>query len=95
MQNLVSLSICLFVLKIWSKNQILTPIKGGNFVANLQKIAHYNPNVALVNGNVYTKFGLNPSIHSQDIEPKPNYAGMTQRENDRENDRITDRVNPV
>ena len=32
-QNLVS--ICLFVLKIWSKNQILTSIKGRNSVAKL------------------------------------------------------------
>ena len=32
----------------------------------------YNPNVDLVNDNVYTKFGLNKSIHSQDIEKKNN-----------------------
>ena len=30
----------------------------------------YNPNVDLVNDNVYTKFGLNKSIHSEDIEKK-------------------------
>ena len=28
----------------------------------------YNTNVDLVNDNVYTKFGLNRSIHFQDIE---------------------------
>ena len=28
----------------------------------------YNPNVDLVNDNVYTKFGLNKSIRSKDIE---------------------------
>ena len=28
----------------------------------------YNPNVDLVNDDVYTKFGLNKSIPSQDIE---------------------------
>ena len=28
----------------------------------------YNPNIDLVNDNVYTKFGLNKSIRSQDIE---------------------------
>ena len=28
----------------------------------------YNPNVALVNDNVNTKFGLNKYIRSQDIE---------------------------
>ena len=34
----------------------------------------YNPNihVDLVNDNVYTKFGLNKSILSQDIEQKLN-----------------------
>ena len=69
-------SICLFVLKIWSKNQILTPIKECNSVANLQKMTHYNPNLDLVNDNVYTKFGLIPFIHPQDIERKPKYAGM-------------------
>ena len=31
----------------------------------------YNPTVDLVNDNVYTKFGLIPSIRSQDIERKP------------------------
>ena len=32
----------------------------------------YNPNVDLVNNNVYTKFGQLLSIHSQDIEQKLN-----------------------
>ena len=32
----------------------------------------YNPNVDLVNDNVYTKFGLNKTISSQDIEKKLN-----------------------
>ena len=54
-QNLVSF--CLFVLKILSKNQIQASIKGLNFVANLQKMMHYKPNVDLVNDSVYTKFG--------------------------------------
>ena len=35
----------------------MTSIKGCNSVANLQKIMHCNPNVDLVNVNVYTKFG--------------------------------------
>ena len=69
-QNLVLF--CLFVLKILSKNQILTLIKGRNSVANLRKRKIYNTNVELVNDNVYTKFGLNLSIRSQDIEQKPN-----------------------
>ena len=53
-------------------NQILTSIKGRNSVANLRKTKIYNTNVDLVNDNVYTKFGLNLSIRSQDIEQKPN-----------------------
>ena len=43
-------------------------IKGRNSVANLQKNTLYNPNVDLVNDNVYTKFGHILSIRSQDIE---------------------------
>ena len=64
-QNLVTF--CQFVLKILSKNQILTSIKGRNSVANLQK-KNYNTNIDLVNDDVYTKFGLILSIRSQDIE---------------------------
>ena len=59
---------CQFVLKILSKIQILTSIKGRNSVANLQKTKIYNFNVDLVNDNVYTKFGLNLSISFEDIE---------------------------
>ena len=69
-QNLVSFY--QFVLKILSKNRILKSIKGSNSVANLQKTKIYNSNIDLVNDNVYTKFGLNLFIHSQDIEQKPN-----------------------
>ena len=69
-QNLVS--ICLFVLKILSKNQILTSIKGRNSVANLRKTIIYIANVDLVNDYVYTKFGLNRSNRFQDIEQKLN-----------------------
>ena len=69
-QNLVLF--CQFVLKILSNNQFLTSIKGRNSVANLQKTIIYNTNIDLVNDNVYTKFGLNLSILSQDIEQKPN-----------------------
>ena len=65
-QNLVKF--CLFILKIWSKNQILTSIKGRNSVANLRKTTIYNTNVDLVNDDVYTKFGLILSIRSPDIE---------------------------
>ena len=38
-------------------NEILTSIKGHNSVANLQKMTLYNPNLDLVNTNVYTNFG--------------------------------------
>ena len=50
-------------------------IKGRNSVANLRKMTIYNPNVDLVNDNMYTKLGLNKSIRSQDIENKLNYDG--------------------
>ena len=56
-QNLVLF--CQFVLKILSKNRILTSIKGSNSVANLRKTKIYKTNIDLVNDNVYTKFGLN------------------------------------
>ena len=67
-QNLV-----LLVLKILSKNQILTPIKGRNSVANLRKTKINNTNLDLVTDNVYSNFGLILSIRSQDIEQKPNF----------------------
>ena len=69
-QNLVLY--CQFVLKILSKNQFLTSIKGRNSFANLRKTMIYNTNIDLVNDNVYTKFGLNRSIRFQDIEQKLN-----------------------
>ena len=69
-QNLVKF--CPLVLKILSGNEILTPIKGHNSVANLQKMTLYNPNLDLVNANVYTNFGKILSIGSQDIERKRN-----------------------
>ena len=70
-QNLVLF--CQFVLKILSKNQILTSIKGCNSVANLRKTKIYNTNLDLVTDNVYTNFGLILSIRSQDTEQKPNF----------------------
>ena len=63
---------CQFVLKILSKKQFLTSIKGRNSFANLRKTMIYNTNIDLVNDNVYTKFGLNRSIRFQDIEQKLN-----------------------
>ena len=70
-QNLVLF--CQFVLKILSKNQILTSIKGRNSVAKLRKTKICFTNLDLVTDNVYTKFCLNLSIRSQDIEQKPNF----------------------
>ena len=70
-QNLVLF--CQFVLKILSKNQILTSIKGRYSVANLLKTKIYNTNLDLVTDNVYTKFGLILSLRSKDIEQKPNF----------------------
>ena len=63
-QNLISF--CKFILKILSKNQILTSIKGHNSVANLRKTTIYNANVDLVNDDERTKFGLILSISSQE-----------------------------
>ena len=70
LQKLVSF--CHFVPKILSKNPILTSIKDSNSVANLRKTKIDFTKIDLVNDNVYLKFGLNLSIPSQDIEPKPN-----------------------
>ena len=70
-QNLVLF--CQFVLKILSKNQILTSINGRYSVAYLRKTKIYNTNLDLVTDNVYTNFGLILSICSQDIEQKPNF----------------------
>ena len=69
-QNLVLF--CQFILKILSKNQILTSIKDRNYVANLRKIMIYITNVDLVNDYAYIKFGPNRSIRFQDIEQKLN-----------------------
>ena len=69
-QNLVIF--CQFVIKILSKNQILTLIKDRNSVANLRKTKFYNINEDLINDNVFTKFGPILSIRSQDIEQKQN-----------------------
>ena len=69
-QNLVKF--CPLVLKILSGNEILTSIKGHNSVANFQQMTLYNPNLDLVNANVYTNFGYILSIGSEDIEQKRN-----------------------
>ena len=47
-------------------------IKGRNYAENLRKMTLYKPNIDLVNDIAYTRFGLNLSIYSQDMEQKPN-----------------------
>ena len=53
---------CPFVLKILSRNKILTSIKGHNSVKILRNIKGYNPKLDLVISNVHTKFGQLLSI---------------------------------
>ena len=69
-QNLVKFD--LLILKILSGNEVLTSIKGRNSFTNLQNLTFYNPNLDIINVNVYTKFGLILFIGSQDIERKRN-----------------------
>ena len=54
-----------------------------------------NPKPGLVNVDVYTKFGKILSIHSQDIEWKPNIHGITDSPNHGFTERRKDKVNPV
>ena len=69
-QNLVGF--CQFILKILSRNEILTLIKGRNSVKFLRKLMGNNPKLDLVNVDVHTNFGPILSIPSQDIERKQN-----------------------
>ena len=61
-----------FVLKLLSGNKILTLIKGHNSIIHLRKLLCNNPNLDLVNINVYPKFGQIPSICSKAIQQKQN-----------------------
>ena len=63
---------CTFVLKILSRNEILTQIKGHNSVTNLRKMTGNNPNLDLV--NAYIQFGEILSTCSQNIELKVNFG---------------------
>ena len=56
-ENKKMVKLCLFIVKVLSKIQILSSIKGCNSVASVQIMMLYKPNVDLVNDNVYTKFG--------------------------------------
>ena len=70
MQNLVQLHA--FLLELLSRNKIPTSIKGYNFVINLRKLTHKNPDQELVNINAYANFGQIQSIFSPAIERKRN-----------------------
>ena len=48
---------CQFVLKILSRNKILTSIKGHNSVTNLRKMTGNNPNLDIVYMKQYIKLG--------------------------------------
>ena len=54
-QNLVEF--CPSILKILSKNQFLTSIKGGNSVEHLRKMMLYDTYIDPADDHVYTKFG--------------------------------------
>ena len=60
----------IYILKILSRNEILTSIKGHNSVKILRKMTGNNPKLDIVNDDVHTKFGRILSIRSQDIERK-------------------------
>ena len=51
-QNLVKF--CPLIIKKLSGNKILRSIKGRNSVANLRNLTLYNPNLDIININVYT-----------------------------------------
>ena len=70
-----SVRFCKFVLKILSRNEILTSIKGRYSVKILRKMMGNNdhPKLELVNVDVHTKFGQILSICSQDTERKQNF----------------------
>ena len=64
-QNLIKIN--QFVLKILSRNEILTSIKDHNSVFNLQKLTCNNLNLDLVNIYAYVKLGQIPSINFLDL----------------------------
>ena len=69
-QNVVTL--CQFILKILSRNYILTSIKSRYCVKILRKMMGNNPKLDHVIVDVHTKFGQILSIRSRDIEQKQN-----------------------
>ena len=65
MQNLATFH--QFVQKLLSANEILTKTKGHNYLVNLRKLMHNNPNVAPDKIIAYVKICLFTPIRSQDI----------------------------
>ena len=62
LQNLVE--IYLFILKILSRNEILTSFKGRNYVKIDKNGTLNNPKLDVVNINACATFRQNPFIHS-------------------------------
>ena len=60
------------VLKILSRNKILTSIKGYNSVTNKQNMEDGNPEIYLINIYTFKKVGEILSICPQDIKQKQN-----------------------
>ena len=54
--------------KILSRNENLISIKCCNSITNLENLTLYNPNLDIINVNVYKKISSILSISSQDIE---------------------------
>ena len=63
---------CQVVLKVYSRNKILTSIKGRNSVKSMRKMTGNNAKLDLVNVDVHKKFGQILSIRFQDIERTQN-----------------------
>ena len=61
------------MLKIESRNEFLTSIKGQNSGLNWRNLSIYNPKPLLPNINSYTKFEENRSKNAQDRELKQIY----------------------
>ena len=64
-----------FFLLFWQNTGQKKPV---NEPSPLQRMMLTNPNVGLVNDNVYTKFDYILSIHSQDMEQNTHF-GVNQR----------------
>ena len=69
-QTLVKIQ--LFVLKIFSGNEILTSFKGHNSLLNQRKLMLNDNKLDVVNTNAYATFCQNQLLHSQDIQRKRN-----------------------